>query len=192
MSKATARRARRERGNTIVEIALCFLAMSALMFGILDFSMVVFLQSAFQHAVREGARFGITFQSSYGSTSCSASQAYCMKKAVQDNAFGFLSGSAADYISVKYYTPNDLVNPVMVCEGSCVQTGVLPQTTATGKKINHANEPGNIVEVSVTNFPWNWMVPLPGFMPGSGLHLGANSSDVLGGLVPGTISPPNP
>ena len=40
--------------------------------------------------------------------------------------------------------------------------------------------------------PLQWMVPVQGFSAGSGLSLGAVSSDVLGGLPNGVFTPPNP
>jgi hypothetical protein len=167
--------------------------MMALFFGIIDFSFVVFIQSTFTHAVREGARFAVTYSPSYRSYSCTASQATCIARVVQDNAIGFLSGSKATFLKVNYYTANNLSSPVMTCTTTgCTQIGVLPQTLPSGKVVRYANQPGNIVEVQVTQYPWNWMVPLPGFSPGSGLTLGALGTDVLGGLPVGAITPPSP
>jgi hypothetical protein len=57
--------------------------------------------------------------------------------------------------------------------------------------VTTANQPGNIVEVNVTNYPWNWLLPLPNFQAGKGLNLSASAVDVLGGLQ-GGVTPPAP
>ncbi len=163
------------------------------MFGILDVSLAVFMQSTFSNATRAGARWAVTFSSTYNGSSCTSSQAACVAQVVQDNAAGFLGGSKSQYIAVRYYTTNDLGNPVMTCQnGACTTTGTLPQTLASGAVVSYANQPGNVVEVAVSSFPLTWMVPIPGYSAGTGLTLGAVSSDVLGGLPVGVFAPPNP
>ena len=139
------------RGNAMVEMALIFLPMLVMFFGILDVSMVVFLQNTLMHATREGARFAMTFSASYNGNSCAASQAACIAQVVETNAFGFLNGAKANYITVNYYTANDLTNPVMVCNGSCTLRGHLPQTLSNGTVVSYPNQSGNIVEVVVSN-----------------------------------------
>src|SRR5271169_4582616 len=82
-----------ERGNTMVETALIFIPMLAMFFGVVDVSMVVFLQNTLMNATREGTRVAITFSPTYNSTSCTASQSTCITSVVQTNAFGFLAGT---------------------------------------------------------------------------------------------------
>jgi Flp pilus assembly protein TadG len=191
--RSTATTRKGQRGNAILEAALIFLPMMALMFGLVDISLAVFIQSTLTSATREGARFAITYSSSYGGAPCATSQATCTEQVVQNNAFGFLSGANANYITVNYYTANDLTNPVETCNaGTCLLTGTLPQTLSNGRVVTYANQPGNIVEVLVAGYPWNWLVPLRGFSAGTGLTLSAASADVLGGLALGTTVPPNP
>jgi hypothetical protein len=186
-------RHRGERGNAILEGALIFLPMLALFMGIVDVSLAVFIQSTLTSATREGARFAITYGSSYNGNSCSSSQAGCIVSVVQNYAIGLPQGLASSYITVNYYTANDLSNPVEVCNnGTCTLKGVLPQTLSNGRIVTYANQPGNIVEVVVTGYPWNWLVPLKGYSAGAGVSLGAAAMDVLGGLAVGTIVPPNP
>jgi len=166
---------------------MIFLPMFAVFFGIIDVSMAIFLQSTFTHATREGARFAITFTNNYGGTSCTTSQATCIAQVVQDNAAGFLGGTKSNLITVNYYTSQDLSNPVMSCNsGTCTLRQALP----TG--ISYANQPGNVVEVTVNNYPWNWLFPIKGYSAGTGINLNAASADVLGGLAVGTTVPPNP
>ncbi len=185
-----------ERGNAMVEMSLVLLPMLAMFFGILDVSMVVFLQSTLMNATREGTRFAITFSSTYNGNSCAASQAACITAAAQTNAFGFLSGSKANLITVNYYTANNLSTPIESCNaGTCVQSGTLPQTLSNGTVVNYVNQPGNIVEVVVANYPWNWLFPVSakGYaLTSTGVNLAASAMNVLGGLAVGTALPPNP
>ncbi len=121
-----------------------------------------------------------------------------MTTVVQNNAIG-VPGLTSSYIYVKYYTANDLDNPVMQCNaGSCstavctVADCVLPQTLSSGVVVTYPNQPGNVVEVDVTNFPWNWLVPLPNFQAGKSINLNASAVDVLGALAVGIVAPPAP
>ena len=179
----TFRRARNQRGANIVESALIFLPLFALIFMIADVSMVVFLRGTLQNAVREGVRFAITYSTSYQGSPC-ATQSACIKQVMQANSMGFLTGANSSYINIKYYAPCALSTPLT---GSTVCNTPPPPTN-----INFINQPGNVVEVSVTNYPWNWMVPLPGFAAGTGLTLTASAADVLQGLPVGTLVPPTP
>ncbi len=99
---------------------------------------------------------------------------------VQNNAVGIPSGLNASYITVNYYTANDLAHPVEACNnGTCstavctVATCALPQTLSNGTMVNYANQPGNIVQVVIAGYPWNWLVPMHGFSAGTGVTLGA-------------------
>ena len=197
-SSIAVRRSSRQRGNAMLEAALVFLPMMAIFLGIVDVSLAVYIQSTLTTATREGVRFAITFQSSYNGNAC-ASQATCIEQVVQNYAVGVPGGLASNYITVNYYTSNDLTNPVQACSaGSCttavctVSTCTLPQTLSNGNVVSYANQPGNVVEVVVASYPWNWMMPLPGFSAGRSINLGAASMDVLGALAVGTTVPPTP
>jgi Flp pilus assembly protein TadG len=183
----------------MVETALVFLPMMAIFFGVIDFSLAVWVQSTLTSSTREGTRFAITYSSGYNGTSCATSQATCISQVVQDNAYGLLSGTKSNYITVNYYTANDLTNPAESCNnGTCtanpngVSTASMPQTLTNGTVVNYVNQPGNVVEVAISGYPWNWLVPIKGFSPGTGLQLGGESMDVLGGLAVGVSTPPNP
>jgi Flp pilus assembly protein TadG len=189
----------RQRGNAILEGALIFLPMMALLLGIVDVSLAVYIQSTLTSATREGARFAITYGSSYNGNSCASSQASCIAEVVQNNAIGLPAGLNTSYITVNYYTTNDLTHPVEACNsGNCttsvctVSTCTLPQTLSNGTVVSYANQPGNVVEVVVAGYPWNWLVPMPGYQAGTGVTLSAASIDVLGGLAVGTTVPPSP
>lgn len=214
---AVSERRRKQRGNTILDSALCFLPMMAMFFGIIDVCYAVSIQSLFSQAVRAGARFAITYSSTYGGSSCTSSQAVCIAKVVQDNAVGFLAGTKSNYVYVNYYISNNLTTPISTCNaGTCTAatSPTLPYTyTAntvsgdttgtTSVTINYANQPGNIIEVTIPSYPLLWMVPVTGFSAGStvtdssgnkglGLTFSASAADVLGGLAQGTTIPPSP
>jgi len=179
----------------MVETALVLVPTLVMFFGILDVAMVVFIQNTLMNATREGARFAITFSSSYNGSSCAGSQAACIMQDAQTNAFGFLGGAHASQIVVNYYTANNLTNPVMVCNPTCNLTGTLPQTLSNGVVVSYPNQPGNIVEVVVQNYPWNWMFPVSATnysLTATSVNLYASAVDVLGALPVGTTTPPNP
>lgn len=141
----------------------------AMIFAILDFSLVIFLKSTFQFAVREGVRYAITYQTEGGS-----GQDASIKHVVQNRSLGFLAGSKISYIQVNYYPPSNLTTPVI---------GL------------NSNAPGNVVEVAVVNFPWSWLAPLQPDMDQtrrrmSPLALSAYASDVMQGLPVGSMNPP--
>src|SRR6202035_1850507 len=96
------------RGNTIVELALILTPMMALLLAIVELSLPIFKKSTFVSAVREGCRYGITYQTLYNGTNY-ASQTAAIKAVVQANAMGFLSDPSM--IFVKYYNPTSSPTP---------------------------------------------------------------------------------
>lgn len=124
-------RRRRQRGNAMVETALIILPLFALMFAIIDFSLAIFVKSTLQHAVREGVRYAVTFQTQPG---------FChddsIKNVVVHNSLNFLRSEAnREKIQIRYFLPATL--------------------SPSGN-----NDPGNIVEVSVEGYSWGWIAPL--------------------------------
>lgn len=163
------RRRRQQGGNAFVESALVLVPFFALMLGIVDFGMAIFLRSTLQNAVAAGVRYAITYQTN-GS--------YCMddsiRLATQSAAMGFLGATTTpnNQITVKYYNPTNLATEVLGAAG---------------------NQPFNVVEVTVTGFQWNWLSNMSGVMGAprglNPLNIVTYSSDRLGGIPPGT-SPP--
>ena len=122
---------RKLRGNAFVESAFVLVPLFAILFAITDFGFAIFLKNTFMHAVREGARYAVTYkvQGGFGHDDS-------IKNVVQSNAMGFLSGSTNyDKIVIRYYNPTTFIE--------------VPE-----------NNPGNIVEVSVEGFSWGWLAPL--------------------------------
>jgi len=148
-------------GHVMLEFALVFTPLMALMLAILDYSMPVFLRATFVHAVREGVRYGVTYRTFQG-----MSQSESIKRVVQDNSMGFLTGSTGlARIQVKYYSPVTFAQ-------------------VTGST---ANEGGNIVEVSVNDYEWNQMLPL--WRSALPVRINAISSDRLEMLPRGVAAP---
>jgi Flp pilus assembly protein TadG len=177
------RRGRSQGGSAFVEMSLGFLPFFALIFGIMDFSLAIFINNTLQDAAREGVRYAITYNTTVNGTTYS-SQTQAVQAVVESGSMGFLSSSnGTNYIKVNYYLPNNLSTPAKPSD--------LP-TTVNGVYIQYLNQTGNVVEVQINNFPWNWMVPLGGYMPGPGLTMSSTASDVLQGLPVGTTSPPAP
>jgi hypothetical protein len=135
------------RGNAFLELALVILPLLAILLAILDFGFAVFLRSTFQHAVREGVRYAVTSRTAPG-----LGHDASIKAVVQRNTLAFLSGeSGLSKIYIRYYVP-----------GSLAET--------------QSNAGGNIVEISVEGYTWQWMAPLwrSAFPP---LTIRARSSD---------------
>lgn len=180
----------------MLESVLTFIPTMAMFLGIVDVSLVIFLQSTLTNATLEGVRWAITYQSTYDGTSCASSEATCIAQVVQDNCYGFLNGNLIKLVTVNYYTANNLSSPVETCNGgTCTQTGTLPQTLSNGTVVDYANQPGNVVQVVVSDYPWNWLFPVSAsgyHLTASSIDLGASSMDVLGALAVGTTIPPNP
>jgi Flp pilus assembly protein TadG len=168
MVKNVSRRRRRERGNVYAETALVVIPFFALLLGILDFGMAIFIRTTIQDSVAAGIRYAITFQNMTGFGMDDS-----IRLTTQSAALGFLGGSTTPNaaISVNYYNPTNGLNT--------------PVIGATG------NQPGNVVEVSA-NYTWNWFSNLSGtWTPRSTtpLSIVVYSSDRLGSLPPGQ-SPP--
>jgi Flp pilus assembly protein TadG len=141
--------------------------MLALTLAIVDFSLPLFLKSMFTSAVREGCRFGVTYQMTWKGTTYTT-QTNAVTAVVQGYSLGFLTGANASKINVKYYSP----------------TSPFAQLTGAG-----SNNPGNILEVSVNGYSWLPIAPV--WRSGTAFTINAVSADRLEGLPAGT-SPPTP
>jgi Flp pilus assembly protein TadG len=166
--KEVSPRRRRQRGNVYAESALVIVPFFALLLGILDFGMAIFIRTTIQDAVAAGIRYAITFQVMSGHGMDDS-----IRLATQSAALGFLGGSTTpnSAISVNYYNPTSGLN-----------------TAVSGSA---GNQPGNVVEVSA-NYTWNWFSNLSGtWNPRSStpLNILVYSSDRLGSLPPGQSAP---
>jgi hypothetical protein len=107
------------RGAELIEVALIIVPLFGMMFLLVDISMVLFLRSTFQHAVREGVRYGIT-----GANDTGPCQDDSIKTIVKQRSLGFLN-SAANTAKIHVH----FTSPV------------------SGNKSD--NGPGNIIQVSI-------------------------------------------
>ena len=100
MRKDTALRKKRRRGSYFIEFSLSFWPLFVLMLGIIDFSMPIFLRSAFTNAAREGVRYATTYRTLPGMNHIQSIQSI-----VVQNSTGFLDASTgANYVVVKFTT----------------------------------------------------------------------------------------
>ncbi|MBL8294195.1 MAG: pilus assembly protein [Bryobacterales bacterium] len=145
---------RGRRGHALVEAAFVLVPLVALILAIADFGFATFLRATMQHAVREGTRYGVTFQLKPGKC-----QDDSIKDVVTEQAMGFLAGASnRNRIKVRYYHPDTFAEI----------------TTSA------ANSPGNILEVSIEGYDYVWLAPL--MRSAVPLAIAVRSSDRLEGL----------
>ena len=116
----TACRSHRERqsGNAMIESAMILLPLMALIFAFIDHGVAIFLQNTFQHAVREGVRYAVTYQVMPG-----MGQDASIKSVVRQNAMGFLN-RCDDCIKVRYYRSDTLAETPDNLPGNLVEISV--------------------------------------------------------------------
>jgi Flp pilus assembly protein TadG len=149
--KQRRRQRRGQGGNAILESALALGPLFMILFALIDYSVALLAKNTLQSAVREGVRYAIT-----GQTMTGMGQDASIKTAVQNNALGFLSGTAgSNLISITYYNPTTLA-------------------AVTG---NNSNAAGNICQVQVTGFSWLWMAPYA--RSATPLQFSATASDIV-------------
>jgi Flp pilus assembly protein TadG len=168
------RRRARQAGNSFLEMALVITPFFALTLSIIELALPIFQKSTFTHAVREGCRYGITFQTSYNGTNYS-SQTDAITAIVENNSMGFINSSNANLVSVKYYNSSTFAD-----------------VTGTSS----ANADGNIIVVSISGFTHNWINPINWVsggstfsVTGSPLTINASSADRLESLPVGATRP---
>ena len=121
-----------QKGDVVVEAALIFLPLLAMIFAVLDFSFAIFVQNTLYHAAREGVRYAVTQQTG------GAGQDASIKTVVRQNAMGFLSAPGSDaYISLNYF---DRYGAAVSGVGS--------------------NAAGNILILRITGYPWTFFAPV--------------------------------
>lgn len=181
-AKVSERRRITSSGSQWVELAFTILPFFAIVTAFFDVSFVLFSWNTIQNAVREGARYAITFQvapPTNATWTCTGHQDNCIENEVAANAMGLVT-VAGGLINVNYYTQLASSTPIAAPNG---------------------NVPGNIVEVSILNYPLNWMIPLSGtggggqlntssspYRPTSPTNVNVYSSDVLGGFPAGVTT----
>lgn len=139
---------RRRRGATLLEAAFVFLPMVVLVVGSTDFLLGLFVRNTLQHSVREGCRYAVTSRTGSGLGHVASIQQH-----VRAHSLGFLTTD--DQVTVKFF-----------------DEGGLGEVSGAG-----ANAGGNVVQVSINNYRWRWIVAL--FTGTPELNITVTSSDVL-------------
>lgn len=111
-------RRRKERGGALMEGAMIFIPLFAMMMAIVDFSFAIFLRSTFQHAVREGVRYAVTYQTQ-GGMGHDAS----IREVVRRQSMGFLNGRE-NLIHIEYCDPATLACNVSNDPGNIVEVSI--------------------------------------------------------------------
>jgi Flp pilus assembly protein TadG len=146
---------RSRQGSLVIEGAFAILPMLALLFGILDIALAIFVRNTMEFAVRQGVRYAVTSQTMLGQGHDNS-----IKTVVDNNAMGLLRALAAegdgrDRIIIDYYDP-----------------ATIELSTGPGSNIG-----GNIVVVSATGLSWAWMVPL--LRDAAPLQFSVSSADIM-------------
>jgi Flp pilus assembly protein TadG len=149
-------------GNAFIETSFVIVPLFAIVFAITDYSMAIFLRSTFQNAVREGVRFAVTYQ-----TLGPFCQDASIRQVVRNMSAGFLTSSHDPLIKITYHPPSDL------------------SLTLTGAG---SNASGNIVEVSVEDYSYGWMLPL--LRSNNPLLITVRAADRTESLPAGMTTPP--
>ena len=145
----------RRRGSVLVEGAFVILPLLAVLFGVLDLSIAIFVKNTVQFAVCQGVRYAVTSQTMAG-----LGQDDSIKTVVQNYTLGFLDALSPDHVgknrlSITYYDPLAIA----------VVSGV------------NSNIGGNIVVVSASGLSWAWMVPL--LRSATPLQFSVSSADIM-------------
>ncbi len=165
--KISGRRLRGSGGSAIVESAFVLLPTLAFILGILDIGLMTYRTTTVQAAVREGARYAITFQQITSGGSLLGQDA-SVKQVVESYGMGIVGASdTPQHIFVKYYAPSNLTTAIPFSSGG--------------------NVPGNLVEVSVDNLSYSGLFAL---ISAQTIPLRAYSSGILGGYPVNTTSVP--
>jgi Flp pilus assembly protein TadG len=163
---------RGRRGNSLIEASFTLLPTFAIIIAFVDFGLVLYRWSTLQNAVREGARYAVTFQTAAG-----FGQDASIRKIVEQHSMGLVKSSDnPQKIKVNYYSPSNL------------NTALSPG----------GNIPGNVVQVSVEGISWPWLAPLSGSFGSNipmirdnpAINLSVYSADILGGYPVGVASVP--
>lgn len=156
-----------------MESAFTLIPTFALILAFVDMGLSIYRWNTLQNAVREGVRYAITFQTN---TSANLGQTESIKAVVERYAMGIVRRvSTPQKIFVCYAKP---ATPT-----TCIASG--------------GNIPGNVVQVSVRNVPYDPLNILSGSYSGSAapvygnssiLSLNVNSADILGGFPVGVLA----
>jgi len=161
-----ARRGRRASGSAMIEATFCLMAFVAIIFLIMDLSWAVFAKLALQNAVRAGVRYAVTSQQMTVNSKV-LGQVASIQQEVEQQAMGFLTDAqTSSLVSVCFYSVTSNPPASLGCG-----TGAVAGTTGP------ANTGGNLVIVSITNYPVSPMAPL--YRSATPVQISVNSGDLI-------------
>lgn len=127
------------KGQTTVEFAFTVVILLTLLFAILDFAVMFFVNLTMQHAVREGARYGITGQGKDGQRRME------LEKRIQDASFGLYKKSDPPVRLMMYaIEPGDIKDAF---------------SNYTGKPVADTGKSDQIMMVTLT-YSWRVLTPV--------------------------------
>ncbi len=167
----------KRRGAELIEFTFVFIPFLGFTLLLIDLGWIIYQRTTLQGAVREGCRFAITNQTMPGvdSGGLKLGVVASINSVVQTYAHGMLGTKTTDpgyaMIKVRYYDPNASLTSALPVPVNCADKTVAP------------NQGGNIVEVSVENFPAVPLAPIVGqnFIIHAPLYFVARSSDRMEG-----------
>jgi Flp pilus assembly protein TadG len=159
----------------MLEAVFTLLPLFAIITGFFDVSFALFSWNTLQNAVRMGCRYAVTFQ-----TSGALGQDASIAQIVVQNSMGLLSSTTA----IDSSTAGQL---------SITTNYFTQESPNTAIAAPNGNVPGNIVQVTVVNYPLQWMIPISGTLANpyrsqSPATINLYAMDVLGGYPVGTSS----
>lgn len=105
-------------GNTLLETALILVPLLAVLLATVDFALAIFVRATLQHAVREGVRYAVTYETLPG-----LGHDASIKQIVQKHALGLLNGRD-ELIHVRYYDPVHLEEVPENSPGNVIEVSV--------------------------------------------------------------------
>ena len=164
-----------QRGNAMVEFALCFLLFLTLMVAMFEFSFVLFVKATFHHAVREGVRAAITGQTGVGFDDQHDNY---IKSVIKTNTFGLLDDAALDaHVQIDYFSlagaPLGTPEP-----GSIIQVSIqCYEFSPTAGLIEFTDGAGNPAPLMLSAYSSDRMEPFSEAPPGRGTVATASACD---------------
>lgn len=166
------RKRRATSGSTMIEATFCLMAFIAIIFLIMDLSWAVFAKLALQNGVRAGVRYAVTSQ-----TSGSLGQVASIQQEVEKQTMGFLSDAQA----------TSLVNVCFFSVSSNPPASLGCGTGAVASSIGPPNSGGNLVIVSIANYPVSPFAPL--YRNSAPVQLSVSSGDLIESSGPSGTPP---
>jgi len=95
-----------DAGQAIVEFALVAPALLGLLFGIFEFSGILFAQTLLEGGARQASRYGIT-----GSETAATSREDTILQIIEDNAYGIIDADEIEVETLIYESFSDVAQP---------------------------------------------------------------------------------